>query len=267
MSSHKPKQSRGLRLDAYLARAGLASRKEARGLIRKKAVRVDGEICRDADRRILDERVTLYGVLVESPASQTDFVLNKPVGLSCSHDDRESPLVFGLLDEQLSRRGLEIAGRLDRATSGLVILSTDGDFVHQLTHPTRKVPKRYRIGFTGTLVENAVERCVEGIVLGGKDRPTRPAELTLLGRDQAGLREAAMVETGEGGEELTLATLVLREGRTHQVRRMIRALGGEVVTLQRDRIGRFDLPSELEPGELRPLEPGERPLLLSDNSL
>lgn len=236
-----------MRLDAYLARSGLASRREARGLIRRGAVRVDGEICRDVQRRIGTERVTLGAEEIASPAVPTDLLLNKPAGLSCSHDERESPLVFDLLDESLRRRGLQIAGRLDRATTGLLVLTTDGDFIHRLTHPTRKVPKRYRIRYEGELADDAVLRCRRGMQLGIDERPLRPAELSLDGPGQA--------------------TMVIREGRTHQVRRMIRALGAEVVLLHRDRFGALDLPADLEPGALRPLEPGGRALLLSESSL
>jgi 16S rRNA pseudouridine516 synthase len=236
-----------MRLDAYLARAGLASRKEARGLIRRGAVHVDGEECRDSQRRITTEKVSLGDSVVDSPAEQTDFLVHKPVGLACSHDDRESPLVFDLLDETLRRRGLKIAGRLDRATSGLLVLTTDGDFIHRLTHPARKVPKRYRIRYEGTLVDDAVARCLNGIPLGAEGRLTRPAELVL--------------------EADGRATMVVREGRTHQVRRMIHKLGGEVVGLHRDRFGDLDLPPNLPPGALRPLEPGERACLLIESSL
>lgn len=236
-----------MRLDAYLARAGLASRREARGLIRRGAVRVGGEICQDSARRIDAETVVVGDQTVDSPALVQDFLVYKPVGFSCSNDDRESPLVLDLLPETLRRRCLLIAGRLDRATSGLLVLTTDGDFVHRLTHPGRKVAKRYRVEYDGDLVEDAVIRCQEGLLLTGEDRPTRPSELELDGPGRA--------------------TLILREGRTHQVRRMIRILGGEVVALHRDRVGRLVLPDDLEPGDLRPLEREERALLLSDSSL
>jgi 16S rRNA pseudouridine516 synthase len=247
MASSNSTEPGGMRLDAYLARAGLASRREARGLIRRGVVSVDGEICRDAARRIGVESVVVGDEKVDSPASVRDFLLNKPVGFSCSNDDRESPLVLDLLSETLRRRSLLIAGRLDRATSGLLVLTKDGDFVHRLTHPGRKVPKRYRVEFDGDLVEDAVARCQAGLLLTGEDRPTRPADLELEGPGRA--------------------TLVLREGRTHQVRRMIRMLGAEVVSLHRDRVGGLALPEDLEPGDLRPLEPDERALLLSDSSL
>jgi 16S rRNA pseudouridine516 synthase len=236
-----------MRLDAYLARAGLASRREARGLIRRGAVAVDGEVCRDSARHITEEIVRLGDTPVDSPESVRDFILHKPAGFACSEDDREAPLVRELLSEALRRRSLKIAGRLDRATTGLLVLTSDGDLVHRVTHPTRKLPKRYRIDYEGELESDAVARCGEGFVLGKEDRPTRPADLVL----------------GEPGR----AILELREGRTHQVRRMIRALGGEVLELHRDRIGGLELPVDLAEGEYRPLAPEERALLLSDSSL
>ena len=258
----KSKPGRGLRLDAYLARAGLASRKEARGRIKRGDVEVDGEVARDSARRIVDEEVRLDGVIVVSPVEQTDFVLHKPVGYACSHDEREAPLVFELLDPVLRRRELRLAGRLDRATSGLLVLTTDGDFVHALTHPNRKVAKRYRLEFEGELVSDAVARVKAGLMLGGDEAPTLPAVLEL--DDSPGT--PAVSEEVEAVPRHK-ATLWLREGRTHQVRRMIRALGGEVVALHRDRIGDFDLPPDLAPGECRPLEPAARPLFLSESSL
>lgn len=236
-----------MRLDAYLSRAGLASRREARELIRAGKVRVDGAVCREPATRIAEQAVTLASEVVIPPGELKDFLFHKPVGLACSRDVREAPLVFDALDPSLRQRPLQIAGRLDRATSGLLVLTTDGDFVHQLTHPTRKLPKRYRVGYRGVLVADAVSRCEAGILLDGEDRPTRPALLSLEGPGQA--------------------TLVLREGRTHQVRRMFRALGAFVETLHRDRIGDLDLPPDLAPGSLRPLAPLERMLLLSESSL
>ncbi len=248
MVSSKQTKSAEMRLDAYLARSGLASRRGARDLIRRGAVYVDAEVCRDAAHRIGRESVVVVaGRTLDSPAAVQHFVLHKPVGFSCSRDDRESPLVSDLLSETLRRRSLLIAGRLDRATSGLLVLTQDGGFVHQLTHPTRKTSKRYRIGFEGDLVEDAVACCRAGFLLGGEERPTRPAELVLDGPGRA--------------------TLVLREGRTHQVRRMIRKLGGEVISLHRDRIGSLGLPDDLGPGDCRPLAREERALLLRESSL
>lgn len=237
-----------MRLDAWLARAGLASRREARDLVRQGRVRVDGVVCRDPATRIAAaQRVELDDAAVAQPGARQDWLLHKPVGLACSRDERESPLVFDLLEPVLCRLPIQIAGRLDRATSGLLVLTTDGDFLHRLTHPSRKLPKRYRVGYSGELVADAVARCEAGILLDGESRPTRPARLTLDGPGRA--------------------TLVLWEGRTHQVRRMFRALGAFVEALHRDRIGELDLPPDLPPGALRPLSPEERERLLRDSSL
>ena len=240
-------ETREIRLDAYLARAGLASRKEARALIRRGRVAVSGAVCRDAARRVGEAPVALDGALVDSPLAIRDFLVHKPAGLACSRDEREAPLVYELLDEPTRRRDLLIAGRLDRATSGLLVLTTDGDLVHRLTHPARKLPKRYRVRYTGALASDAVARCRAGLELAGESGPLRPAELRLEGEGRA--------------------MLTLREGRTHQVRRMIRALGGEVVGLHRDRVGALDLPPDLAPGDWRPLARDERALLLSESSL
>lgn len=225
----------------------MATRREARLLIRSGVVVVDGEVCRDSARRIREEDVRLEDKSVASPSAIRDFILHKPVGYACSEDDREAPLVRELLTQVLRRRSLRIAGRLDRATSGLLLLTTDGDLVHRVTHPTRKLSKRYCIEYEGELASDAVVRCAEGFVLGKDDRPTRPALLVL----------------GDSGR----ATLVLREGRTHQVRRMIRALGGDVRKLHRDRIGGLELPNDLAEGEFRRLAPEERALLLSESNL
>lgn len=240
----KSPKTPSMRLDAYLSRAGLASRREARDLIRWGQVRVDGVVCREPATRIEAQVVTLSDAAVERPGETRDYLFHKPIGLACSRDPREAPLVYDALDPALRGRPLQIAGRLDRATSGLLVLTTDGDFVHRLTHPTRKLPKRYRIGYRGELAADAVERCRAGILLDGDEKPTRPAELLLDGPGRA--------------------TLWLREGRTHQVRRMFRALGAFVETLHRDRIGDLDLPSDLAAGVVRPLAPEERELLLRE---
>jgi 16S rRNA pseudouridine516 synthase len=158
------------------------------------------------------------------------------VGTSCSHDLNEAPLVDELLPEEYLGRGLETVGRLDRDTSGLLVMTTDGGLIHRLTHPKRKVGKRYQVTYQGELARDAVARCAEGFCLGGEepgdDVPTLPAQLTLNAKGQA--------------------TLVLQEGRYHQVRRMFGVLGAEVTALHRDRIGQLDLPADLLPGMIRP---------------
>jgi 16S rRNA pseudouridine516 synthase len=215
--------------------------------VRQGRVTLDGEVCRKA-AEIVGERVVRLDAELVTPAPDVlHLVLHKPLGFACSHDSAETPIVDELLPPEWLRLGLQPAGRLDRETSGLLVLSTDGQIVHRLTHPARKVGKRYRIRYTGELVADAAEQCAAGLSLEQGDEPTRPAELELEGAGRA--------------------TLVLREGRYHQVRRMIARLGAEVVALHRDRVGGYELPADLEAGRWRLLEDTDLERLLSDSSL
>jgi 16S rRNA pseudouridine516 synthase len=240
-------ESGRLRLDAFLARAGVGTRSEVRRLIRRGRVALDGVVCRSASQQVQGRTVTLKGEVVTPAPGVLHCVLNKPVGYACSHDEREAPIIDELLPAEWSELGLEPAGRLDRDTSGLLVLSTDGALIHRLTHPSRKLEKRYRVRYEGALPEDAVARCAQGLMLRSQSEPTHPARLVV--------------------EAAGRATIHLAEGRYHQVRRMFAALGVHVVALHRDRVGRYELPADLEPGALRPLEPADLEDLCSSSSL
>jgi 16S rRNA pseudouridine516 synthase len=242
-----PTDPRRVRLDAFLARAGRGTRKTVKGLIRSGRVSLDGEPCRKAGAWVGGRVVRVDGDVVEAPPVVLHLAVHKPVGLACSHDEREAPLLYDLVPDAWRGLDLQSAGRLDRETSGLIVLSTDGGVIHRLTHPARKVTKRYRIEYTGQLAPDAEALCEAGLELAGGEDPTRPARLQ---RD------------GDGA-----ATLHVREGRRHQVRRMIAALGGEVTRLHRDRIGAYDLPADLEPGDFRPLDEEDLERLMTESSL
>lgn len=236
-----------MRLDAFLARAGLGTRSEVRRSVRQGRVTLDGERCKRPGDHVAGRVVAFDGEIVEAPPDVLYLVLHKPVGFACSHDPREAPIIDALLPDAWLRLGLQPAGRLDRATSGLLVLSTDGALIHSLTHPSRKVEKRYRVRYEGTLPEDAVARCAEGMQIAGSSRLTRPARL----------------EPGEAGR----ATLHVSEGRFHQVRRMFDRLGVRVVELHRDRVGGYVLPEDLAPGDLRRLVPEDLDRLRSANTL
>jgi 16S rRNA pseudouridine516 synthase len=230
------------RLDALLTRCGYGTRSEVKQLIRRRRVRIDGEVETSAKRQVEAQVVTVDGQTVERPPQTLHLVLHKPVGLSCSHDPDEAPLVYDLLPPLWQAAGVEAAGRLDRATSGLLLLSTDGQLLHSLIHPKRGLGKRYRVAYTGVLARDAQRRCAEGLRLLDDEQPCRPAELELHQPDADGLGHA---------------TLILHEGRYHQVRRMFQTLGAQVVGLHRDRIGQLDLPADLPPGHFRELTEAE----------
>lgn len=233
------------RLDAFLAHQGLGTRSEVRGLVRAGLVTLGGAVCRNHAEPVRGRAVAVRGRPVEAGAQAATLLVHKPLGLACSHDPREAPLLESLYPPDLAHLAIEPAGRLDRETSGLLVCTTDGQLIHSLTNPKRTIWKRYRIGYRGELSAHAVERCARGIALPDDDRPTLPARLE---------------PHGDGS-----ATLHLREGRYHQVRRMIAALGGEVVRLHRDRIGALELPAGLAPGACRALAPDEQAQLFAES--
>lgn len=175
--------------------------------------------------------------------------LHKPLGFSCSHNPAESPIIDELLPPTLRAIGLQPVGRLDRDTSGLLVLTTDGHLIHWLAQPRNKIQKQYRIGFRGVLPEDAVERCERGISIEGYETPTLPSRLAI--------ERLASFQTANAPEQLGEARLTLHEGRHHQVRRMFRALRATVVTLHRERLGSYLLPQDLAPGQIVALDVAE----------
>ncbi len=236
------------RIDAFLSHRGFGTRREVRDLIRRGVVSIDRRIVRDHGHHVAGGVVAVRGQEVPVGVFDATLLVHKPLGVACSHDPAEEPLLYDAVPMRWRNLGLESAGRLDRDTSGLLVLTTDGALIHRLTNPKKHLTKRYRIAYSGKLTAHAVERVAKGIEIEGDDRPTLPAELLL---------EAT------GADGLGLATLLLAEGRYHQVRRMIAALGGEVVRLHRDRIGGLDLPADLELGAMREILPAELELLLA----
>lgn len=225
-----------MRLDRYLSHASGLSRKQVRQLIRAAAVTVNGTLARDPARAVAaTDRVELDGAEIATPAARY-FMLHKPAGVVCANRDRSQPTVIDLLAEPRPEV-LQIAGRLDRDATGLVLLTDDGQWNHRLTSPRRHCRKRYRVELAEALVADAAERLQRGLWLQRERRRTGPAELTLLGP--------------------TEVVLVISEGRYHQVKRMFAALGNRVTALHREAIGAIVLDTALAPGDYRPLTAAE----------
>jgi 16S rRNA pseudouridine516 synthase len=235
------------RLDAFLSHRGFGSRSQVRALIRSGRVKVSGMICREHGIHVDEQVVRVDGEPIDVGVTSATLIFHKPLGYACSHDPAEAPLIEEFIPETFRHLPMETAGRLDRDTSGLLMVTSDGNLIHALTNPRRHLEKRYRITYSGRLSAHAVKRCAKGMVLEGDPKPTLPALLVLDGVD----------EKGQG-----LATLHLHEGRYHQVRRMIAELGGEVVALHRDRIGGLDLPADLLPGQMREISASELQVLM-----
>ena len=234
------------RIDAFLAHRGFGTRSSVRELIRRGAVRLNGRTVHDYGHQVAGGEVKVRGQVVPVGIFDATLLVHKPLGVACSHDEREAPLLYDAIPPPWTHLPLESAGRLDRDTSGLLILTTDGALIHRLTNPKKHLPKRYRVAYSGTLSSHAVERVASGITMAGDPKPTQPAELILEGQHPDGLGAA---------------TIILVEGRYHQVRKMFEALGGTVIRLHRDRIGGLDLPADLDVGAMRDLTALELELL------
>lgn len=222
------------RLDQLLANLGYCSRREARAWIDRGRVEVAGRVADDPGQKSHPATVRVDGEPLDHPDGLL-LLLHKPLGLVCSHDLREGPSVYDLLPERWRRRNPVVTtiGRLDKDTSGLLLLTDQSPLVHRLTSPKHKVPKIYRATLDADLPAAAAATFAGGtLLLKGEREPCAPAELRALGPREA---------------ELTLT-----EGRYHQVRRMFSAIGCEVVTLHRARFGELTL-GDLAPGCWREL--------------
>jgi pseudouridine synthase len=226
-------------LERVLSKAGVGSRSEARRFVGAGRVQVNGAVVTDPDQWVDLERdeVTFDGKPLAKGAPRY-LLLNKPTGyLTTARDPHGRATIYDLLPETDSR--LIYVGRLDYDTSGLLILTNDTAFAERLMNPAYKVPKTYLVESSTPLTEVQLDRLRNGIEL--EDGPTRPALVT---------------RRGETTFELTIS-----EGRNRQVRRMIDALGAEVITLQRIAIGTVTL-SDLAPGTTRDLTGDERQSLM-----
>lgn len=224
------------RLDQFVSQRSALSRREAKRAVGAGRVTVDGVPCRDAARKVSEaDRVCLDDQPLAA-AGPRYLMLHKPAGVVSATRDSDHPTVLDLLPPDLAR-GLHLVGRLDRDTTGLLLLTDDGQWSHRITSPRRDCPKTYRVDLAEPLTDDAARQLAEGLVLNGEDRPTRPAIVTRLAPDRI---------------ELTIA-----EGRYHQVKRMLGAVGNRVTALHRLRVGAIALDPALAPGDFRALSQDE----------
>ncbi|MBN1418910.1 MAG: rRNA pseudouridine synthase [Planctomycetes bacterium] len=236
-----------MRLHKYIANCGYCSRRHAELLIAAGLVRVNGRPVPPAGIAIAPgrDRVTIHGDEVV-PAPRTTIALNKPVGfISSTHDTHERLTVMDLLPRRMREWGVFPVGRLDLDTEGLLLLTNVGDLAHRLTHPRYECEKEYRALVEGRVGKEARRRLVEDdrLVQG----MTRPVRIT------------AVRDLGDRSE----VRIVLREGLKRQIRLMLRAVGHEVLELERIRIGGLTL-GDLPRGGWRELRPEEVDLCVED---
>lgn len=233
------------RLQKYLAECGVASRRKAEEMIAAGRVTVNGTVVTEMGTKVSgSDTVKVDGKLVRPERNKIYIMINKPVGvLSAASDDRGRQCVVDLAEGFKER--LYPVGRLDYDTSGLLLLTNDGELTQKLTHPSFEIWKTYEAVVKGEPNEGNVKRFAEGLEL--DDGPTLPALLTV---------------TGHKGNN-AIVEVRIREGRNRQVRRMLEAIRHPVLKLRRTGFGPLELDPELKPGAWRHLRPDELTRLMS----
>jgi 16S rRNA pseudouridine516 synthase len=221
-----------MRLDKFVSQSSGLSRKETKIALKQGRITVDGYVIVSADY-VVDENslVELDGEDITPPGKRY-YMLNKPEGVVCSTSDPRHPTVISLIDEPRAEN-LHPVGRLDIDTTGLVLLTDDGQWSHGITSPKKQKNKVYLATLAEPLVENAEKKFEKGMMLDGETKRTLPASLERLSP--------------------TEIKVTLQEGRYHQVKRMFAALGNCVIALHRESIGTLQLDPQLQPGQYRPL--------------
>jgi 16S rRNA pseudouridine516 synthase len=228
--------SKTKRLDKYVAEVTGLSRSQARRAIDDGEVLVDGAVVDDPSTHVAaTSHVSLSGQTLAA-ATTRYIMLNKPLGYVCATRDGMHRTVLDLLDV-MNKEGLHIAGRLDVDTTGLVLITDDGNWSHRVTSPKREVEKAYRATLTEPLTDQGQRTLESGMQLEGEERPCQPARIERLAE-----REVRIVVT---------------EGKYHQVKRMLAAVGNHVEALHRERIGNLVLDPTLAPGASRSLTADE----------
>ena len=235
------------RIDKLLSCMGYGSRKDIARLAKAGQITLNAAPLPDVTQRIpvtpdLPKRMQISGQPLD-PVAGLVLLLNKPLGMSCSHSE-VGALVHDLLPERWRRRDPVIStiGRLDKQTSGLLLLTDDGDLLHRVISPRSHVKKTYRAQLARPLTGSEAGLFAAGtMMLDGEEKPLAPAALDILSP--------------------TEALLTVTEGRYHQVRRMFAATGNHVAALHRERLGGLSLPADLGPGQWRVLSDAEIALI------
>lgn len=225
-----------MRLDKFLGESTDLSRSDARKVLKSGEITVNGEVVTKGTYVVEDGDVVQWEDDVLELIGLRYLMLNKPAGYECSLKNSAYPSVMTLLDIE-KRDRLHTVGRLDVDTTGLILITDDGQWTHRIISPRHQCDKVYVATLAEPLPDNAEALFQAGILLNGEDKPTLPAVLERI-------------------DERT-ARLTIQEGKYHQVKRMFASLGNLVLTLHRERIGSLALDDSLEPGESRYLTPAE----------
>lgn len=227
-----------MQLERLLQKHGFGTRKGCRGLIRDERVAVNGTICDDPFADIPTANLVFSVDGVDWPYAEfASLMLNKPAGYECSRKPQHHPSVLELLPRPLRERDVQPIGRLDEDTTGLLLITDDGQLNHQLSSARRKVPKIYLATTKHPLDQAQIDQLLTGVLLNDEPEPIAAAGAEIVGDH--------------------LLRLTVTEGKYHQVKRMVAAVGNRVEALHREAVGQLSLPDDLPPGEWRWLTPAD----------
>lgn len=228
------------RLDKILASQGTLSRRDVKEIIKKGRVTLNGTVVRDSAVKV-DLNIDTVAIDGEQIALKKHIyiMMNKPQGVISASDSDDDKTVVDLVPDELFRKGLFPAGRLDKDTTGFVLITDDGDFAHKILSPKNHIFKTYLARLEHKLTASDIEKLEKGITL---------ADGTTL--KEAKVQIVENIET-------PLIKIMICEGKYHQVKRMFAATGNKVVTLHRSKMGDLSLDPRLKPGECREITPEE----------
>lgn len=252
-----------VRLDKFLADAGVGTRSEVKKLIQKGQILVNSAAVKRPEEkvRVPEDKVFYQGKEISAPAEFEYYLLNKPAGCVSAVEDARDKTVMDYVPSE--RKGLFPVGRLDKDTEGLLLITDDGVLAHELLSPKKHVEKTYYAVVDGQVTEADVLAMGKGVDIGEK-HPTLPARLEILSvKEMASVDKgsnAAPSEKGQKESPFSLCSswqseirLTICEGKFHQVKRMMETVGKRVVYLKRISMGPLVLPPDLEKGKCRPL--------------
>ena len=232
LSALKSGKTPALSLEKILFSQGFGSRRYCREVIESGGVKINDEIKQTPEEIFLTEKLVMN---IEGEAweyrEKAYLIMNKPAGVECSQNPTHHPSIYTLLPAPLIQRGVQCVGRLDQDTTGLILLSDDGQFIHSLTSPKKQVSKVYEVTTESDIAETQIQHLLTGVLLRHEVEPC--IALSCIKTSSRTL------------------TLTITEGRYHQVKRMIAAVGNSVKSLHRSAIGEYVLPADLGEGQWR----------------
>lgn len=228
----KTKSSKKLNLERILSKQGFGSRKLCRIMIINEEITVNGEMCDDPSASFdLDNlQLTVKGEAWDYK-EKSYLMMHKPSNYECSHKTQHHPTIYSLLPHPLVERGVQCIGRLDEDTTGLILISDDGQFIHKMSSPKWKVPKIYEVTCKHPISDEQITHVLSGVQLVDEDAPIAALSCERISNK--------------------VIHISLTEGKYHQVKRMMAAISNRVEYLKRIQIGKLALPKDLKVGEWR----------------